>query len=588
MRPAEEHMPTWSESTWLAVRMGYLRLKRGLDDALHPIPNLSPRPTHPEFLPVASSRTPLNSSQLASERMMDIGKIQNLRLVARELDGLWIPAGATFSFWRQVGRCSRRRGYVPGRQIQAGCIVPTVGGGICQLTNALYELALGSGCEVLERHPHTRLVAGSPLDGKDATVAWNHIDLRWRAPRDMQLRVRLDATSLLVEMLAAPVGRPTKMEPRPNKGRTTLPLLNQADHTCGSCAQVNCHLFERGQIASAERTAYLVEEVCPEFDTMIGNAVEASDEWHLPVDGARRGRSTYAWTTGDAEVKEALLATAIRTLELRRVAGQGAQRQRARQAAFERLARAYVARLDYRATHLVIQLDLLPTLWRAGALGGRTFDVLMTRFPLAEVHRRLDEAAARHPERELLSDFRAPDDLVSYEAEALVAARQLITPHRAIAMDDPRKLLLPWAAAKPEAYRPGDTLVFPGPAAARKGAYEVRDAARALDLPVMLMGSNLEGADFWDGVRLVPRTAHWLDGALAVVQPAVLEDRPRLLLRAAASGCPVVTTEAAGLAGIAGVSLVPGGDVEALVEAIQTIRAATHATSSLAVNASHF
>ena len=40
---------------------------------------------------------------------------------------------------------------------------------------------------------------------------------------------------------------------------------------------------------------------------------------------------------------------------------------------------------------------------------------------------------------------------------------------------------------------------FVGPTIARKGAYEVRDAARALDLEVVLLGSELEGAEFWSG-----------------------------------------------------------------------------------------
>lgn len=47
------------------------------------------------------------------------------------------------------------------------------------------------------------------------------------------------------------------------------------------------------------------------------------------------------------------------------------------------LARIYARRIPYTATHLVVSQNLLPHLWREGALAGRTFDVLMTRLPLA-------------------------------------------------------------------------------------------------------------------------------------------------------------------------------------------------------------
>ena len=44
----------------------------------------------------------------------------------------------------------------------------------------------------------------------------------------------------------------------------------------------------------------------------------------------------------------------------------------------ETLAQAYEENLPYTATHLVISQNLLPFLWHSGALGGRTYDVLMT------------------------------------------------------------------------------------------------------------------------------------------------------------------------------------------------------------------
>src|SRR5215212_10166511 len=71
---------------------------------------------------IAESRTPLWTETEPQERFLVAGKINNLRVAARELDGLEIPAGEVFSFWKHVGRASRFRGFVPGRELREGCI----------------------------------------------------------------------------------------------------------------------------------------------------------------------------------------------------------------------------------------------------------------------------------------------------------------------------------------------------------------------------------------------------------------------------------------------------------------------------------
>ena len=66
----------------------------------------------------------------------------------------------------------------------------------------------------------------------------------------------------------------------------------------------------------------------------------------------------------------------------------------------------------------------------------------------------------------------------------------------------------------------------------------------------------------------------WLDGVLAVVQPAVVEDQPRKLLQALAAGVPVIATAACGLAPRPGLILIPESDPEALIEALEGLSSA--------------
>jgi hypothetical protein len=237
----------------------------------------------------------------------------------------------------------------------------------------------------------------------------------------------------------------------------------------------------------------------------------------------------------------------------------------------EELAHAYAAHIPLSATHLIIAQPLLPFLWREGALGGRTYEVLMSRLPMAEIHARLDAARAANPERALLGDFRAEQRLVEDETRALRAASKIVTPHAAIAGLFPDALLIPWEQPAPRAWRRGKSIAFPGPVASRKGAFEVREAAKVLDLEVVSLGSELEGDDFWGSMSVRKPDDNWLDGVAVVVQPAILEDRPRRLLEALASGCPVVATDACGLAPHPLLTIVPAGDSAALVETLRNL-----------------
>lgn len=120
--------------------------------------------------------------------VLEAGKRINLALAAPHVDGLVIGPAAPFSFWRAVPRPSAARGYRHGMELRGGCIVPSLGGGLCLLSNALFAAAAQLGWHVLERHGHTMAVAGA--DPLDATVFWPHVDLRF-APRAGRARLRV-------------------------------------------------------------------------------------------------------------------------------------------------------------------------------------------------------------------------------------------------------------------------------------------------------------------------------------------------------------------------------------------------------------
>lgn len=150
---------------------------------------------------IAEDSSPLYTVTDPRELELELGKVHNLRTAAARLDRLNIPAGQTFSFWRQTGRPTRARGYVVGRELRQGCLVPTIGGGICQLSNALHRTALRAGCHIDERHRHSAAVDGLVFDeDTDATLFWNYVDLRFTPKQAMVLRVTLDERQLHVRL----------------------------------------------------------------------------------------------------------------------------------------------------------------------------------------------------------------------------------------------------------------------------------------------------------------------------------------------------------------------------------------------------
>jgi hypothetical protein len=537
---------------------------------------------------VAESTSRLWTNSNDAEGILLAGKIHNLRLAVRQLNGVEVPAGGLFSFWAQVGQTTRRKGYVRGRELREGCIIPATGGGICQLSNALYDAALKAGFEIIERHAHTQVIPGSLAErGRDATVFWNYVDLRFTAPRAFRIEAALNADSLTVRIRSdvRVVHSPSVVVvPTSSNAGTSAP------QNCFSCGVHECfrHVGQDSKDVGSSRAAYLVDEYWPEFDKYLSETKRERDLLLLPLDGNRFGKANYAWSTESFQhVRQSWRVALHRAYRSRKLALQGASRQRTLLAFHEKLAETYAALLPYDATHVVVMQNLLPYLWRRGHLGGRTFDVLMTALPLAKLHERLNLAASRHPESRTLADFRAEESLVRMEHEALQRARRIITPHSEIAaLYQGQAVTVDWTMpphtpprTAPAERRP--RIVFPAATVGRKGAYELRAAMRGLDVRLTVVGTQLEGEDFWQGLP-VERKQHgedWLEGATAMVLPAYVEHKPRRLLEGVARGIPVVASTACGLANTRGVVNISLGDATALRHEIEKIMSAAVTTA---------
>lgn len=188
---------------WLKSRLLIVK-RRIVNRFVSPARTHQSHPTHRQARLLSSIRSPLFTETDAAEAQLQLGKIQNLRIAKQSLDGIYLPPDALFSFWAQLGRPTRRRGYVSGRELRQGCIIPTIGGGLCQLSNAIYQAATKANCPIVERHAHTQIIPGSAAAlGEDATVFWNYVDLRFRVTQPTLLRVDIADRDLVVSLYEA-------------------------------------------------------------------------------------------------------------------------------------------------------------------------------------------------------------------------------------------------------------------------------------------------------------------------------------------------------------------------------------------------
>lgn len=113
----------------------------------------------------------------------------NLNRALSSLDGTVIQPGNIFSFNQTTGKKSYERGYKDGIVVSGGKLVPGLAGGVCQVSSTVWNAAIESGVEVLERHAHDLEFSYVP-PGRDATVYDGVHDLRFKNTYPVPIMIR--------------------------------------------------------------------------------------------------------------------------------------------------------------------------------------------------------------------------------------------------------------------------------------------------------------------------------------------------------------------------------------------------------------
>lgn len=153
----------------------------------------------------------------------DDERAENLRLAAEAINGYVIEPGATFSFNEVVGDTTAERGYKEAPVLYSSGLGSSDGGGICQVSTALYIAAVKADLEIVERHPHSVPSDYAPI-GLDATIVYGSRDLRIKNNTDFPITIYAKAVGQTVSVNL--LGKP-----RDDGSKTAADLRQAEDNT---------------------------------------------------------------------------------------------------------------------------------------------------------------------------------------------------------------------------------------------------------------------------------------------------------------------------------------------------------------------
>lgn len=179
---------------WILERPG-IAFARAAQTEIAGFPHLLAAHTSPLFRKTGHPRPDLQR-----------GKEANVSLAAARLDRLIVRPNQIFSHHHVVGRANRFRGFRKGLELRDGQPTASMGGGLCQVSNSFYWVALQAGMRIVERHRHGLDLfpdeARTVPFGGGATVVYNYADFRFENPlvEPILIRSRIDDHNLITEI----------------------------------------------------------------------------------------------------------------------------------------------------------------------------------------------------------------------------------------------------------------------------------------------------------------------------------------------------------------------------------------------------
>ena len=119
----------------------------------------------------------------------NVTRSKNLANAASLINGSVVMPGETFSVHDTISPLTEENGYFAAPSYSKGEVVDSIGGGVCQVSTTLYNAVLRAELEVVERSPHSMVVA-YVKPSMDAAIAGDYKDFKFRNDTDVPVLIR--------------------------------------------------------------------------------------------------------------------------------------------------------------------------------------------------------------------------------------------------------------------------------------------------------------------------------------------------------------------------------------------------------------
>ena len=155
-----------------------------------PVITIDPKITTQDILTELAINRELGTYSTSLENKEE-NTVYNIKLSSEVINGILVKPQEFFSFNKYVGPAEKADGYKESIIIANGIFVNGYGGGICQVSSTLYNVALLANLSIVERYNHS--VYGDatkyiPL-GQDAAIFYGFKDLRFKNNSDHEIVV---------------------------------------------------------------------------------------------------------------------------------------------------------------------------------------------------------------------------------------------------------------------------------------------------------------------------------------------------------------------------------------------------------------
>lgn len=171
-------------------------------------------------------------------------RTSNIITAAAAVNGTYLKPQEVFSLNKALGSRTAAKGYKSAPVFSNGTVSTAIAGGICQLATTLYNTALLSNMDIVERKPHS-LTVGYVPPSLDATISGNNPDFKFKNNKETPIYIEsyVSEGSLYVNFYG-------KKDEGPYTYKFTSSIISQKGGYLKSRAYK--HTYENGKLIKTE------------------------------------------------------------------------------------------------------------------------------------------------------------------------------------------------------------------------------------------------------------------------------------------------------------------------------------------------